>query len=262
MANTGNIVVTERDMNPNSSTYNETRTRTYQDLTRCPISTDPDWVVINWTCEQQDGYRTGRIILTKEDMNPNSPSYGQVITVTESGDPRCERNTEPNWIIQSMVCQMDSAGNNNGYADITELDVNPWSPTYNTTRTRTQYDFDYCHSIASGTKLYAALIHPNVSETPKVKTVECNGNSTLEHAERKSFGNEFYIVVGDCVTKIADDCYKASPTPPTLGANAFMCRGTWGLVPECDIYVPAESLNAYKNATGWSLYADRIQSLS
>lgn len=37
MANTGFITVVERDVNPNSSTYNTTRVRTYTDYTRCPL---------------------------------------------------------------------------------------------------------------------------------------------------------------------------------------------------------------------------------
>lgn len=41
-------------------------------------------------------------------------------------------------------------------------------------------------------------------------------------------------------------------TPPTLGANAFYNTN-------CPIYVPAESVDAYKAAEGWSEYADRIQ---
>ena len=41
-------------------------------------------------------------------------------------------------------------------------------------------------------------------------------------------------------------------TPPTLSnSNAFN-----GIVPCCYIYVPAASLNAYKTATNWSVYAD------
>lgn len=40
MANTGNIIVTEQDINPNSPTYNQTRTRTYEDETRCPPGGD------------------------------------------------------------------------------------------------------------------------------------------------------------------------------------------------------------------------------
>jgi len=44
-------------------------------------------------------------------------------------------------------------------------------------------------------------------------------------------------------------------TPPTLGANAFMFTN------DCTIYVPCESVNAYKTADGWSLYADIIQGI-
>ncbi len=40
-------------------------------------------------------------------------------------------------------------------------------------------------------------------------------------------------------------------TPPTLGDNAFDET-------TCQIFVPAKSLDAYRNAEGWSNYADRI----
>ena len=41
-------------------------------------------------------------------------------------------------------------------------------------------------------------------------------------------------------------------TPPTLGISAFDSTSN------CPIYVPAASVNAYKSASGWSNYADRI----
>lgn len=44
-------------------------------------------------------------------------------------------------------------------------------------------------------------------------------------------------------------------TPPTLGNYVFANTN------ECPIYVPAESVNAYKTASGWSEYADRIHSI-
>jgi hypothetical protein len=44
-------------------------------------------------------------------------------------------------------------------------------------------------------------------------------------------------------------------TPPTLGNNAF--TNTNG----CPIYVPSESVNTYKEASGWSSYASRIQAI-
>ena len=46
-----------------------------------------------------------------------------------------------------------------------------------------------------------------------------------------------------------------STTPPTLGSEAF------GDTNNCPIYVPAESVAAYKRASGWSTYASRIQSI-
>ena len=45
-------------------------------------------------------------------------------------------------------------------------------------------------------------------------------------------------------------------TPPSLGTNAL--RGTPST---CPIYVPAESVEAYKTASGWSGYASRIQAI-
>lgn len=43
-------------------------------------------------------------------------------------------------------------------------------------------------------------------------------------------------------------------TPPTLGTNAFQY-----IQSDCKIYVPAESVSAYKTATNWSAYASYIE---
>jgi len=45
-------------------------------------------------------------------------------------------------------------------------------------------------------------------------------------------------------------------TPPTLGANAFSMVPT-----NCSIYVPAESVDTYKAASGWSDRANYIQAI-
>lgn len=44
-------------------------------------------------------------------------------------------------------------------------------------------------------------------------------------------------------------------TPPQLGSGVFNSTNN------CPIYVPAESVDAYKSATGWSEYASRIQAI-
>lgn len=43
--------------------------------------------------------------------------------------------------------------------------------------------------------------------------------------------------------------------PPTLGNNAFVNTN------DCPIYVPSASVNTYKNTSGWSSYASRIQAI-
>ena len=55
-------------------------------------------------------------------------------------------------------------------------------------------------------------------------------------------------------TNIQSITIKAT-TPPTI------TELTWQTT-TCPIYVPAESVDAYKTATNWSSYADRIQSIS
>lgn len=44
-------------------------------------------------------------------------------------------------------------------------------------------------------------------------------------------------------------------TPPTLGSNSVFSSSS------CPIYVPAESVDTYKAASGWSNYASRIQAI-
>lgn len=45
-------------------------------------------------------------------------------------------------------------------------------------------------------------------------------------------------------------------TPPTLGSNTVFSNTN-----DCPIYVPSQSVNAYKTADKWSTYADRIQAI-
>ncbi len=70
------------------------------------------------------------------------------------------------------------------------------------------------------------------------------------------------LTIGSGVTSIGDIAFAGCSgltsvtinaiAPPTLGSAVFMNTN------DCPIYVPAESVNAYKSADGWSTYADRI----
>ena len=73
------------------------------------------------------------------------------------------------------------------------------------------------------------------------------------------------VTIGNSVTSIDQQAFQScsslasftclATTPPTLGTGALADTN------DCPIYVPAESVNAYKSATNWSSYSSRIQAI-
>ena len=71
------------------------------------------------------------------------------------------------------------------------------------------------------------------------------------------------ITIPSAVTSISNDAFIGctsltsiiveATTPPTLGSSVFFNTN------DAPIYVPLQSLEAYKTADGWSTYSDRIQ---
>ena len=98
-------------------------------------------------------------------------------------------------------------------------------------------------------------------------------NCTLGNSVTKIGNNVFQrcskletMVVPSTVTQIGNQAFRycskltsltiQRTTPPTLGTNALQSTSA-NLV----IYVPAESVDTYKAASGWSTYADKIQAI-
>lgn len=91
--------------------------------------------------------------------------------------------------------------------------------------------------------------------------------TTIGYAEFEGCSSLASVVIGDSVTSIATYAFYnctsltsitiEATTPPTLAnVNAFQNTNA-NLV----IYVPAESVDTYKAASGWSQYASRIQAI-
>ena len=212
--NTGNRLSVQTDQNPNSSTYGSTRTRIIQDLENCPISTTPAWTEISYVCEQVDGFNSGNTIITEEDKNPGSPTYGQTRTRTVSDDARCVRNTTPTWVEESWVCEQDttpnwvetsrtceqSDGYNTGYAIVVETDQNQYSSTYGQTRTITVEDLVNCPLPYYDFKIKSK----STSGTEYV--VQCSEGCLDTVGMNKSYLKTAEI--GSCVTCIADELFK------------------------------------------------------
>lgn len=242
--NTGNRLSVQTDQNPNSSTYGSTRTRIIYDTENCPLDTTAAWTEISYVCEQQDGFNTGNTIITERDVNPGSATYNQTRTRTVSNDPRCVRDTNPNWVEVSWVCEdastlpdwqetsrtceLNENQENTGYAIVVELDTNPYSATYNTTRTRTVQDLTNC-------PLPFKLKFRIGTASASPRTIACDGSTTLTRSEINSAYSSFWnnIVtadIGSCVTTIGEqafyNCSKLTTvtlpnTLITIGREAF-----------------------------------------
>ena len=129
--------------------------------------------------------------------------------------------------------------------------------------------FSWCHDLTS-------VVFPKT-----IRTIGRESFSTCEVLNSVTFRNGL-ISIGawaffDCfsltsitfpesITNIGDYCFgtcediesvtvKAS-VPPTLEADAF--ENSSSII---TIYVPSESVNAYKTASGWSRYANSIQAI-
>lgn len=119
--------------------------------TECePSSTEEQWIASGSPyCETTEkGVNTGYMVQVEVQMNPNLSNYGEK-RYEKYKSPECEANNCAIWDEVSHACHIsviDCVATFDGTADITEIDINPLSETYNTTRTvnRVHNDCENC----------------------------------------------------------------------------------------------------------------------
>lgn len=116
---TGKVIIVEKDINPNSPTYGQTRER-LEDSELCT----------HWKCEMQkvNTYASeGVWYEVYADKNPTSPTYGKTITI-ERG------STDSFYLEMYSRCEQlryhEDFVANSGYKVATNIDANPNSATY------------------------------------------------------------------------------------------------------------------------------------
>ena len=210
---------------------------------------------------------------------------GVTYYVKEDGSSHFQTNN-----IDGEIKKYDMIDNED-LIDLIEMDFNSMNIPKGTTKIRNYFLYknssltnitipDSVTSIGPGafqncTSLTSIIIPDSVTEMGKAAFNKCN--------------NLKNVILGNGITNIGEGCFNGcsnlteinipqgvttidikafqncssltsvtiqATTPPTLAnANAFTNTNN------CPIYVPAESVDAYKGATGWSSYASRIQAI-
>ena len=133
---------------------------------------------------------------------------------------------------------------------------------------QTTYTFDTLGEHTVKYKLDGTIIANSAFSSNNSLTSVTIPNSVTSIG-RSAFDSSFVlrsVTIGNSVTSIGDSAFWycmaltsvtiEATTPPTLGGSTVFEETN-----NCPIYVPAESVDAYKTATNWSSYASRIQAI-
>ena len=131
------------------------------------------------------------------------------------------------------------------------------------------YTFNYCN------KLTNVIIENSVTKLETGAFGYCNGLKSIVVPDSvteisayafRECSNLVEVAIGTGITKMSYYVFKDSEnlarvtikatTPPSIETDTFD-----GCTALTAIYVPAESVEAYKSATNWSAYADKIQAI-
>lgn len=223
MVNTGNITVTERDMNPLSSTYDTTRTRTYEDLRRCALPA-PDM-----------NYKWAYV----------STSSDHLTIINCSEDHELRPSMRPYNLRKVMLGECLHTMTSDTFSGITTI-----REAVIGLQGHTVLGFDGCTGLSTLT------IYNGLYAVGRMAFQGCT--SLTEVTIPQSVGYIGFRAFRLCTSLTG--IYFIGTTPPTLDFE-YGRSEAFDSTNNCPIYVPAEAVTAYKSASSWSAYADRIQAI-
>lgn len=238
----------------------------------------PKWVGQSFECEVDEyDELTGYVTVTEKDTNPSSPTYNTTRTITYEDLVRC---SQP-WPTNRYKLYYITLGGNTGTV---ECDGNGMLNGFNG-RNYVTIDIGNCVSAIGNTSgdgafqdcasLATVTMADSVRIINQMAFYGCRSLTSLSLSENLTFiGNYAFrgcsrltsVTIPSGVTDIGASAFYycsgltsftcLATTPPTLAHSSAFTNTN-----NCPIYVPAESVQAYKTATNWSNYASRIQAI-
>ena len=122
---------------------------------------------------------TGYLIYVYQDINKNSPTYGQTKEEKQYDTEFCGLDT-PNWVETSRYCEIESDGFQTGYIIIEYTDENTVSSTYGQTKVERNIDNVTCPVSSRDPEWVVDIDSPAYCETKTYEPSGAIGNSGIQ----------------------------------------------------------------------------------
>ena len=231
---TGNMLREFQDENETSPTYGQISSTT-EPSEECEASTtDPVWVNTgeNWCEQDETGAYTGYLVIEQYDKNPFSPNYMETREIKELSEDCTASDKNPHWVTLQEQCVIVMVNCNlsfNGTSSKFQIDDNPFSPTYNTTRMITEQS-ESC--VPCGEEMYRWV--EVQGEYICVGTTKCKKMKKQVSYDRGYSWSDvipYEYQAGDAIETHSTDCGYVPPTPEPIyrwvdDGDNFICSGT------------------------------------
>ncbi len=199
-----------------------------------PSSTEEQWVNSGSPfCETtEQGLNTGYMLQLQVQMNQALPSYGTT-RYSRYKSPDCALNSCASWDDIQSQCHIsvsNCVATFDGTEDVTQIDVNPLSETYNTTRTINREDTGDCQNCTETTFSWVEvgemcgdndiLCAEGITENPTSKYLVERKYKTIGSSEPVAMGEYRFTLVEEDV----EDCGYIPPQYKwEVAQGQFLC---------------------------------------